>query len=506
MGVGNQGNGNIDCSSNARTCAATDGEVSSIDSYGAATDYLYSRINYERIGMPPYTPGNYRLDRMRALLSLLGNPQDRFDIVHIAGTKGKGTTATLVAHCLHASGIKTGLYTSPHLEKIEERIWLSGEHISAQQFVELTGELADAAKQLAGGEHGMPTFFEQTTAMGLLHFARSGADVVVLEVGLGGRLDSTNVCNPRLTAITPIGLDHQAQLGNTIEKIAKEKAGIIKKGVPLVCSAQNPEAQSAILDVAKEAGVECLLIDRDFSFAWRPSHAESAGTTAAEILFQPSAVQLGPFEGVWKTRLLGQHQGINISAALAILGCLHDMGFPIDRANTMQAIATAQPPCRLELISTSPTIIVDTAHTPESVEAALSALKIHYPDRNPIAVFATSKDKDFSRMLCALGQSCSKVVLTKYQGNPRGVPTEALSRAFDEIVAQENRQAEESTADCCQISLAATPHEALKIARSACGPEELILVIGSFFLAGELRPIIQDFALQNDATGAFKHE
>ncbi|MEZ6079262.1 MAG: Mur ligase family protein [Pirellulaceae bacterium] len=210
--------------------------------YSAALGYLYGRINYEKIGAAPYTLSYYRLDRMRKLLEILGNPHQRYSIVHVAGTKGKGTTATLLADSLRACGKRTGLYTSPHLLRLEERINYEGRSCTAAQLVELTAAVRLAADELESGGGERATFFELTTAMGFLHFAQQGAEAVVLEVGLGGRLDSTNVCSPAVSVVTSISLDHQAQLGNTLDSIAREKAGIVKPHIPVVCVTRTRSA------------------------------------------------------------------------------------------------------------------------------------------------------------------------------------------------------------------------------------------------------------------------
>ncbi len=230
---------------------------------------------------------------MRRLLELLGNPHDRYKIVHVAGTKGKGTTSNTIAALLHACGERVGVYTSPHLLRLEERIHCIGRDCTASEMVGLVQRVRTAAEQLEKEGGGRPTFFEMTTAMGMLRFADVNCSYVVLEVGLGGRLDSTNVCRPVACVITSISLDHQAQLGNTIAEIAGEKAGIIKHGIPLVCTARAPEARAVILRVAQERSSDHFFIDRDFTAAWRPlptafERSALVKQAVAEIEFQPS--------------------------------------------------------------------------------------------------------------------------------------------------------------------------------------------------------------------------
>src|SRR5262245_48974556 len=237
-----------------------------------ALQFLLGRINYEHSAAMPYGARAMRLDRMRHLLHELGNPQDRLPIVHIAGTKGKGSTAAITAAILTAAGYRTGLYHSPHLDRVEERLIVDGQTCPPAEFVELIQQVRPVAEAMdrltsppaepaptpppAGGQclSYSPTFFELTTAIALLHFVRRAVDAVVLEVGLGGRLDSTNVCRPRVTVITNISFDHTRQLGNTLAKIAREKAGIIKPGVPVVSGVLTDEPRWVIEQVAAAAG------------------------------------------------------------------------------------------------------------------------------------------------------------------------------------------------------------------------------------------------------------
>ncbi|GIW99970.1 MAG: hypothetical protein KatS3mg111_3303 [Pirellulaceae bacterium] len=240
-----------------------------IQSYQQAVDFLWSRINFERIGHAPYTATHYRLDRMRAILRYLDDPHLRYPVVHVAGTKGKGTVCTLVEAALRASGQRTGLYTSPHFHRLEERFRVGGKLPTPNEVVELTRRVADAADRVATDGGGKATFFELTTAMGFLHFAVQQVDLAVIEVGLGGRLDSTNVCQPECCVITSISYDHQRQLGTTLQKIAGEKAGIIKPGVPVITVARAEEAREVILDTAARQGAPALLIGRDFDVRWQ---------------------------------------------------------------------------------------------------------------------------------------------------------------------------------------------------------------------------------------------
>lgn len=241
----------------------------------SAFDFLFGRINYERTSLVPYSTGEFKLDRIRRLLAALGDPHKKFPAIHIAGTKGKGSTAAMMASILQVAGYRVGLYTSPHLNSLEERFVVNGQLCSEPEFVSLVQEIQRAVHEIAEqelsgvspplGEH---TFFEITTALGLLHFARQNVDAAVLEVGLGGRLDSTNVCLPAVCIITTISFDHTRQLGNTLALIAAEKAGIIKPGVPVVSGVTNDEPREVIRVIAAQQNAP--LYERTIDFDTQP--------------------------------------------------------------------------------------------------------------------------------------------------------------------------------------------------------------------------------------------
>ncbi len=473
--------------------------------YAEALDYLYGRINYEKIGNTPYTQGNYRLDRMRQLLEILGNPHQAYDIVHVAGTKGKGTTSTLLANCFQECGLRTGLYTSPHLLKLEERIQFQGAACSPQAIVELTNEVRGAARHLEENGVGRATFFEMTTAMSMLHFANCQAEAVVLEVGLGGRLDSTNVCSPVATVITSISLDHQAQLGDTIEAIAREKAGIIKPGIPLVCSARHPDARAAITEVATAQGVSCSLIDRDFTVQWQPLFPDGSSTqTSAELVLWSGKEAVLRRLGLgsvppgdlspsrWTTCMLGRHQADNIAAALTTIDSLTRRGWNLPIDKLQRSIARTQPRARLEIVDNSPLSIIDSAHNPASIQAGLEALDDHFvdhfvdhsPARPLTVVFAASRDKDWRQMLRLLLARAQRLILTAYHENPRALPVDELSAAANaEQLGYANSSNNESHSS---VEVVSHPSQAWQRAREVTSTDGIVYATGSFFLAAEI--------------------
>ncbi len=256
-----------------------------------ALEWLMGRINYERIAVIPYQERQLKLDCMRQLLTRLGQPDAGMKIIHVAGTKGKGSTSAMIAAVLTAAGYRTGLFSSPHLERIEERLAVDGQPCSSDEFVALVNRLIPIVRALDdeaaadGDPTGGPTYFDITTAMSLVHFVERQADAAVLEVGLGGRLDSTNVCLPVVSVITSISFDHMRQLGNTLASIAREKAGIIKPGVPVICGVTDPEPQAVIAQLAREHGCRLIQLGRDFHFEYerpgrpRPRSSEYQGKT-----------------------------------------------------------------------------------------------------------------------------------------------------------------------------------------------------------------------------------
>lgn len=463
--------------------------------YAQALDYLYGRINYEKIGNTPYTLGNYRLDRMRQLLEILGNPHQTYDIVHVAGTKGKGTTSTLLANCFVECGLRTGLYTSPHLLRLEERIQYQGSPCTPKAIVELTREVRRAANQLEEKGVGRATFFEMTTAMSMLHFANCRAEAVVLEVGLGGRLDSTNVCSPVATVITSISLDHQAQLGDTIDAIAREKAGIIKPGVPLVCAARHPDARAAITEVAAAQQATCSLIDRDFSVQWQPLPSNGSRPEASAEVQMWSGREaiahridqtqtwnpvLAP--GRWTTRLLGRHQADNIAAAVATMEGLTQRGWKLPVDKLRRSIARTQPRARLEVVDDTPLSIIDSAHNPASIQAGLEALDDHFPHRQLTVVFAASRDKDWRHMMQLIMPRAQRVILTAYHQNPRALPIDELSAAAKQKMTHASHTIETQPI----LEVVSHPGQAWQRAREITADDGIVYATGSFFLAAEI--------------------
>lgn len=464
--------------------------------YQSALELLYGRINYEKTSGTPYNAQNFRLDRMREILKHLDNPHERYPIIHVAGTKGKGTTATLLYDALRANQMRAGLYTSPHLVRLEERFRLDGRECTQSELVELTRQTYEAVRKVEQDGWGCPTFFEMTTAMGFLYFAQQKADCVVLEVGLGGRLDSTNICLPVLSVITSISMDHQAQLGDTIEAIAGEKAGIIKPGVPVLSTAGSPEARQVISRVASEKAATLYLLDRDFSATWNAlaeidwSSDSHLTTSVASVHYRASHPDLAGSlaESVWTTRMLGRHQAQNLAGAVTALAWLSSQaGWRIDPELTRQALAESHAEARLQILGHQPTRIIDTAHNPASISAGLQAMDDHFADRRRTIVFACSRDKDYRAMLRQILPTCSRLICTTFLTNPRAVSADSLqSCALQLVESLQLEQISTGSVECIE-----NPGDAWRLAIRESASTDLVVAMGSFFLAAELLELHQ---------------
>lgn len=447
-----------------------------LDDYRESLDYLYGRLNYEWLGMPRL-PAELRLGRMRRLLRLLGDPHAGLAIIHVAGTKGKGSTSAMIAAALSASGIRTGLFCSPHLHRLEERFTIDGQNASSEELVELTAIIRPAVAELDARCADMPargpTFFEITTAMGLLHFARRRAGAVVLEVGVGGRLDSTNAVHPLVSVVTSISFDHTRQLGTTLSAIAAEKAGILKRGRPAVSGVRDPEARDVIHQVASRRRSALREIDRDFSYHFEPPAPPLVRPANGRVAVRTWRTAWPEFE----LPMPGAHQARNAAVALATLDVLGELGWEIQPETVARGFAGLRWPARVELLGESPWLIVDGAHNVASAEALRETLANCFPPVPRTLVFGTSRDKDLRGQLRALLPSFERLIATRYLENPRSVPPEDVAEAIREL-------------DGRTAVVAAGPAEALALARQLTRRDGLICVTGSLFLAAEARALI----------------
>ena len=449
----------------------------------AALRFLYDRIDYERARNVPYRKQEFKLERMRELLTRLGSPQRALPIVHVAGTKGKGSTAALIGSVLSAAALRAGVFTSPHLDRIEERIAIDGRPCSAAELVALVDNLRPAVAAMdqaaAAGdpvEIG-PTYFEITTAMALTHFANRKVDAAVLEVGLGGRLDSTNVCQPRVSVITSISFDHTKQLGNTLESIAREKAGIVKPGVPVVSGVLQPSPRRVIRHVCLRQGCRLVELGVDFDFNYRPPRRLDVAPALGKLDFRYLG---GDHRHAYRDvslGLLGRHQAANAAVALATLAELRQAGWQIPEDAVRAGLAEVRWPARVELVARRPAIVIDAAHNPASVDALVEVLAESFSPRRRLLVFATTQEKDARGMLARLLPSFDEVIFTRYLNNPRATPPEELASLGAGLTGRHYPVCSQPAAAWAEI-------------RSVATPEDLICVTGSFFIAAEIRAML----------------
>jgi len=434
--------------------------------YQNALDFLFNRTNFEREHASSFHHRDFKLDRMRALLEELGNPQTT-PAVHIAGTKGKGSTAHMVAACLQASGLRTGLFTSPHLELYEERIRINGIPIDREEIVQLAGLLKSATRKLQNRDASLnPTFFELTTALAWLAFQSHDIQIAVMEVGLGGRLDSTNLCHPLVTAVTSIGLDHTQQLGSTIKEITIEKAGIFKTGIPVISGCVREESRKVIRQKSQQHHSRLWEVDRDIKIA------ESKNDKGEQVIHVTSPERT---HADLQLSLLGAHQIRNLAVALGILDCLHEAGMRINFPAIPSTLKNLSIPGRQEILSHHPLILLDVAHNEDSNHALISTIEMLPSEHGPrVLIFGSSRDKNFAAQLSSLSPHFDHIFLTACSNSERSCLPEKL---LSSISASNH------------ASIVTTPDvsEALHDASSLIGDTGTLVVSGSFYLAGECR-------------------
>jgi dihydrofolate synthase/folylpolyglutamate synthase len=432
-------------------------EVSQLD-YKAAIDYILRFADYERLSRSSVI---FDTSRIEALLEKLGQPHLAAESVHIAGTKGKGSTAAMIASILTASGYKTGLYTSPHLHSFTERIRIDDRHISEAGLAALVQRLKpdfDAFNQL--GIHGELTTFEILTALAFVYFQAQKVDFQVLETGLGGRLDATNVVRPRVCAITSISLDHTEVLGNTLARIAAEKAGIIKPGCTVVSAPQVPEVRGVMSSVCRERGARLIEVGQDL--VWRLTERSDFSQSFEVTAFHGSYDLAIP--------LLGEHQVDNAAVACGVAETLAGLGVRISASSIATGLSQVSWPGRLQVLQRNPVLVVDGAHNLDSAMNLVKALPQYFRFDDVILVFGTSREKDISGMVDALLPISRKVIVTQSR-NPRAADASALAAAF------------------CKRGVKAREVQpvgsAVSLALRGAGPADLVCVAGSLFVVAE---------------------
>lgn len=402
-----------------------------------------------------------RLDRMKEALSLFDHPEKQFPSFHIAGTNGKGSTAAMLHRILSQAGYRVALYTSPHLVSFTERIRVGDEEIAPNEVVALAQEIGDRT----AAAHVPLTFFEFVTVMAFVHFARQRIDVAVVEVGLGGRLDATNLLRPVVSLISTISKDHEAYLGSDVLSIAREKGGIIKQGIPVVCGALPADVAALLKDIGAERNAPSHFLGRDFTFSLKNED---------RFDYRGLKWRLGDLD----IALRGRHQKRNAALALAGLEiAAHD--FPVKEAALREGLKTVRWPGRFEVVQDHPTIVLDGAHNGEGVRALIEELENFREQRRVKLLFASMEDKDWRLMLESLSEVVDEIVLTRVNMQRCADPFHLDSQLGGKV-----------------------PHRAIGNAPSAldyvldrADSNDIILIAGSLYLIGEIRPLVQEIAV-----------
>jgi len=437
-----------------------------------AIGYLDSFVNFEKRPPDAQPARSFGLDRIRALLKELGDPHARLPCLHIAGTKGKGSTAAMVESVLRAAGYRVGLYTSPHLVDLRERVRVDGRMISRDDFARLMERTRPHIERIReegsrlppGGAARPPTYFEILTHLAFMYFDEMKVDAAVLEVGLGGRLDATNVIgSPVACAVTSVGRDHTDILGDTLAAIAGEKAGILKPGSPAIVAPQAPEAMDAIRAAAERVGAPLLLVGQDVELV---DDDETFSVRTPDVTYENLRIPL------W-----GAHQRTNAAVAVGLVEVARKKGF--DRVTPQavrEGLASVSWPGRIQRVATSPTTVIDGAHNRESVEALLGTLRDRLPGARPVVVFAAAADKDWREMLACLLPDAKALVATSI-GTGRAASPEDIAAAGE--------------GKCGHVEVEADPAAALEQAREIAGKGGLVVATGSLYLVGRLLPLFE---------------
>lgn len=437
-----------------------------ITNYTTALKWLHEHADLERKRVVRYDDKHFNLDRMHRLLDALGNPQEQLTCVQVAGTKGKGSACAMLASMLAGCGHSIGLYTSPHMIDLRERITINGHMISYHDCADIFRQIAEVEPTLGNTP---PTFFDILTAAALKYFADQNVAVAVLETGLGGRLDSTTAVTPVATGITHISLDHTNILGHDLRTIAREKAGIFKPGVPAISVRQEPEVVEVLQEQADAVGAPLRFTGEQIDFSYRFEANRELGPHTRVCL----TTDTSRFEHL-AVPLRGEHQAHNCGLALALLDALKPHGLNLPEDRVIAGLAETELHGRMEQVLTEPRVIIDGAHNATSIQALIRALGAHISYDSLVMIFGCAQDKDVTGMLKQVALGADKVIFTRAKSNPRAMePTDLMDRFAD--LSGKMAQTADHLGD------------ALKLAARAVSREDLIVITGSFYLAGEAR-------------------
>ena len=432
--------------------------------YEEAVAYLEGLIDFERAsrGVSGFQQRVFKLDRVRALLDLMGAPHTGLRCVHVAGTKGKGSVCAFVDAILRAAGYRVGLYTQPGLVDMRERVMIDRRMIPKDKLVRHVERLKPCVEQMASTIHGEVTYFDAMTALAFDYYALEKVDYVVLEVGLGGRLDATNVVTPAVCAITSIGFEHMSVLGHTLEKIAGEKAGIVKEGRPVVTAPQPEEALAVIRSICQERGARLTEVGRDVRYEVRLREA-------MRHVFDLTGPERR-YEGL-EIETMGEHQMINAAVAVAVIDLLREQGVSVSEEVIRRGLKGTSWPGRMQVVGQRPTVVLDGAHTIESARSLVRTLREGFRYDRLILVFGIGTDKDVSGVWRVLEREADVAFLAR-SSFPKAAEPRAIFRMIDDTDV--TLHVVESAAD------------AFEQARAGAGPDDLICVTGSFYLIGDV--------------------
>jgi len=419
------------------------------------------------------------LHNITKLLELLGDPHKNIKIIHVAGTNGKGSTCAMIDSILRAAGYKVGLYTSPYLEVFNERMRVNGENISNDDLARLTEMVRQKAVYMMENNLGAPTEFEVVTAIGFLYFKEQAVDFLVLEVGMGGRLDATNVATPLVSVITPISFDHQQYLGNTLRDISREKCGIIKPGVPVVSAPQEDEAMAVIEETCKERKCSLTKVinssaDRiPGTVSYRPIAGRVGGMTFDLYTLQAEYKEL-------KIGLIGKHQLDNAATAVSAVELLSTGGIKIPKDAIYKGLREARWPGRLEIMKERPTVLIDGAHNIAGVRTLKAALREYFHDKKKILVVGILEDKDYREMLKELVPVADTVICTA-PDNPRALSATRLAETVSDIFPKNQ----------LKLYTREKIEDAVELASSLANDEDMVVFAGSLYMIGHVRTLLK---------------
>ena len=440
--------------------------------YNAALAYIEQFIDYERSPDFSRQARFYNLNRISQLLELLGNPHKKLKVVHVAGSKGKGSTAAMIASVLIHAGYKTGLFTSPHLITPRERCRINNDQISEIDFARYLVKLKPAIETVSDSEFGKVSFFEIYTALAFTYFSDEETDFAVIEVGLGGRLDATNVVSPVTSVITPIGLEHTEILGETYSEIAGEKAEIIKDGCPVALAPQHPEAYEVFEKVANERNAPIIKV----------KNIDDQDTYTLNIMYQldsdgiPIAQQIDIETNSDRYKdislsLLGYHQYVNAATAIAAIECIELQGYTIKKECVYEGFRNVQWEGRIQRMKSSPLVILDGAHSPVSMEALSHSIRNTYRYAQVVFIVSLMRDKDINEIGKVISNIADTVVTTQVSDNPRVISADIIKNTWMDI--------------CQNVVACPNPEKAITKEIANASPTDLICITGSLYLVGQ---------------------